>query len=282
VGRRKQTSILDGLMEITSHLPWQAGVVLAAVAYGILHHYATKAPLPTNPDELRAMGKTIGDLAGSAITRTAAGILQYVVSFALLVGAGASFFRRRRQRELHDQVADDPDINALEKMSWLEFEGLVAETFRRKGFRVAERGGAGPDGGVDLEAYQGKDKYIIQCKQWKARQVGVAIVRELYGVMTAEHAVGGFVVTSGDFTAEAKKFAEGRSIELVDARQLRTMIGAPVQTTQLTPPTQAPEQPVCPKCGSPMVLRTAKSGSNVGRQFWGCSRFPACRSIIGI
>lgn len=33
----------------------------------------------------------------------------------------------------------------------------------------------------------------------------------------------------------------------------------------------------CPRCGSAMVLRTAKQGANTGRQFWGCSAFPRCR-----
>lgn len=33
----------------------------------------------------------------------------------------------------------------------------------------------------------------------------------------------------------------------------------------------------CPQCGSAMVLRTAKRGSNAGQQFWGCSSYPKCR-----
>lgn len=33
----------------------------------------------------------------------------------------------------------------------------------------------------------------------------------------------------------------------------------------------------CPQCGSPLVLRTAKKGSNAGKQFYGCSTFPKCR-----
>ncbi len=37
--------------------------------------------------------------------------------------------------------------------------------------------------------------------------------------------------------------------------------------------------PLCPKCGSEMVLRTAKSGSNQGEQFWGCPNYPRCRGI---
>ena len=28
-----------------------------------------------------------------------------------------------------------------------------------------------------------------------------------------------------------------------------------------------------------MILRTAKKGDNIGKQFWGCSGFPACRLV---
>lgn len=40
-----------------------------------------------------------------------------------------------------------------------------------------------------------------------------------------------------------------------------------------------PAAPACPKCGSEMVLRTAKRGSNKGETFWGCSNYPGCRGI---
>lgn len=36
---------------------------------------------------------------------------------------------------------------------------------------------------------------------------------------------------------------------------------------------------ICPKCGSKLVLRTAKRGSNSGNQFMGCTNFPKCRYI---
>lgn len=34
---------------------------------------------------------------------------------------------------------------------------------------------------------------------------------------------------------------------------------------------------VCPKCGSPLVLRVAKQGANRGNEFYGCSSYPKCR-----
>jgi len=35
----------------------------------------------------------------------------------------------------------------------------------------------------------------------------------------------------------------------------------------------------CHKCGKPMVMRTARSGANQGKQFLGCSGFPKCRAM---
>ncbi|MEZ5507215.1 MAG: topoisomerase DNA-binding C4 zinc finger domain-containing protein [Gammaproteobacteria bacterium] len=36
--------------------------------------------------------------------------------------------------------------------------------------------------------------------------------------------------------------------------------------------------PVCPRCGAAMVLRTAKTGRYKGSKFWGCSKYPECRA----
>ncbi len=38
----------------------------------------------------------------------------------------------------------------------------------------------------------------------------------------------------------------------------------------------------CPRCDSPLVLRTAKKGDNAGNQFYGCSAYPKCRYIKNI
>ena len=37
--------------------------------------------------------------------------------------------------------------------------------------------------------------------------------------------------------------------------------------------------PSCPKCGSKMLLKEAKRGSNTGNKFWGCSSYPKCRGL---
>lgn len=40
--------------------------------------------------------------------------------------------------------------------------------------------------------------------------------------------------------------------------------------------------PACPRCGKPMVLRTARTGQNVGQQFWGCSAYPECKGVVNL
>ena len=46
------------------------------------------------------------------------------------------------------------------------------------------------------------------------------------------------------------------------------------------PPVKTEQQElICPRCGSALVLRTAKKGENAGNQFYGCSNFPKCRYI---
>lgn len=276
---RKKSSPFEDLIVIASKMPWKAGVILALIAYLGFHYAATLPTTSFAANDMKAFGQTVGQGVVRQMLITFSMFLQYIVPIAFLIGAGVSFFRRRRQSELHLQVAQSPSRRALEDISWQEFEGLTAEVFRRKGFRVTERGNKGPDGGIDLELRAGSDKYLVQCKQWKATKVGVVIVRELYGVMAAEGAVGGFVVASGDFTDEAKRFAEGRSIELVSTDTMLRL----VRETGGTASSSAPSvvvPPSCPKCGSSMVRRTARQGVHAGKSFWGCSQHPKCNGIV--
>lgn len=80
------------------------------------------------------------------------------------------------------------------------------------------------------------------------------------------------------------------------ATQLTPYLGGGVPAKVVQPlaaksaavPTQAAPKPAaiaetsprCPKCGSEMVLRTAKTGANAGNKFWGCSGYPNCKSMV--
>jgi len=62
---------------------------------------------------------------------------------------------------------------------------------------------------------------------------------------------------------------------------LQQYLGAEKAEPLSQPETSSQENasPLCPNCGSEMVLRTAKSGANQGKQFWGCSNYPRCHGI---
>jgi restriction system protein len=295
--------LLLELIDILEKVPWWIGVVLAATTYIGLHQVAIMEVTP--PTNTRG----IGQFMGMQLYKTLAIYLQYVVPAACLIGSGFSAFRQRKRNALHAEVARSGAKGALNAMSWQEFEQVVGEHFRRQGFAVVETGSGGADGGVDLVLSRGGDRYFVQCKQWRARQVGVATVRELYGVMAAKGAAGGYVVTSGVFTDEARRFADGREIQLIDGDRLLGMIHAQGRTDVESTPVIAPagldsrrrgndspssaaaktdgsrtgaasastNTPSCPQCGSAMVLRTARKGDNAGKSFWGCSTFPKCR-----
>jgi restriction system protein len=279
MARRRNQSTAEDLMDLTARAPWWVGVVLAVVSYVALHAYA-RQPMPSalQPGQL-------GSFAVAGMGRALANAGQYALPLIFLAGAAISAFRRRRAGQLHASAALRADTVA--QMSWHEFELLVGEFFRRQGFSAVNNFDAGPDGGVDVLLTKGTDRYLVQCKHWRALRVGVQPVRELYGVMAAQRAAGGFVVTSGAFTEEARSFAAGREIQLIDGAALRRGVRtqATAASTPLPPaPTikppaspGAPPTPECPLCRAPMVMREARTGPLAGTRFWGCSQFARTR-----
>jgi restriction system protein len=284
--RRKKNSTADDLLELVAMLPWWAGVALAVVSYFLLHRVASQQGVAASQ-----LGQ-LGAVMTQTIWKTLATFGQYIVPLLCLGGVGMSAWRRKHRTSLIMDVAQSQATSALDGMSWREFELLVGEGFRLQGYQVMETGGGGADGGVDLvltkPGKNGGEKFLVQCKQWRAFKVGVDVVRELYGVMAARGATGGFVVTSGRFTDEAMSFARGRNITLVDGPKLHALLRQAkadatrppeVHATPTPAPTAAPATSTagCPVCAKSMVKRTAKRGANAGSEFWGCTGYPACR-----
>lgn len=281
MARRNKQSTAEDLMDLTAMAPWWVGVALAVVSYVGLHSVAIR-PFPVAVEA----GK-VADMMSVVIWQGLATGGQYMLPFIFLIGAAVSAIRRRQAGQLHDSAARRAD--GIASMSWREFEALVGEFFRRQGYSVVQQGGAGPDGGVDVLLQKGSDRYLVQCKHWRALRVGVQPVRELYGVMAARRVAGGFVVTSGEFTEEARRFAEGREIQLIEGNALqrgvraqaapasratgnRPMLIRPEELAPVAEPA-ARSTPNCPLCSAPMVLRQARNGAAPGKQFWGCSSY---------
>jgi restriction system protein len=292
---RQKTSPIEDLIILSSKLPWWAGLTLALFSYLILHHYATLPPVT-------ATGYAqLGDVAVRGLYKTLAMFGQYVLPFAFTLGALISALTLAKQKRLFSKVAKSSSVASLNQMSWGEFEHLVSEFYRRRGFQVTHNGGSGPDGGVDIVLRKKGETYLVQCKQWKAYKVGAQPVREFYGVMASRGVAGGYFVTSGEYTVEARRFAQGLNLELVDGHQLRRMIEVAQEPPQTdlpsTPPKEVPAvaerklrlvqprtapSPVCPACTGEMVKRVASRGANARKEFWGCAAYLRCKGTLPI
>lgn len=280
--RRSKTSPAEDLIDLVALMPWWAGVALAVVFYLWLSSVAaTPLPVPNSP-------QAVSQMMSATMWRGLALDGQYFLPFICLLGALLSFIQRRKRQALHASVATSKAPNALDHMSWQEFELLVGEGFRQRGYAVTESGGGGADGGIDLVLKKGGDTFFVQCKQWKAFKVGVSVVREMYGLMAAHGAAGGFVITSGQFTQEAQAFASGRNLKLLDGAALLQLIrsgqsaasqlrAAPAAKHLSAVPAPAAAPPACPVCSQTMVRRVAKKGASAGSGFWGCAAYPGCR-----
>lgn len=114
-------------------------------------------------------------------------------------------------------------LSELHALGGHEFEEMVTQLVRRMGY-VAQRTRGSADGGVDIEAaIEGKERAIIQCKNYK-HPVGPSVVRDLYGVVVHSQATSGMLVCTSTFTDAAKEFAKGKSIRLVDGEKLLRLL----------------------------------------------------------
>lgn len=267
---RRRESIFDLLLV----LPWWAGVSAGIVGYAAIVFIP---PLIVSDGMFAPAAKGLGPVG------------LFWLGVCVIVAGGSALRSFLISRKFDRQSG----LDDIRELPWRQFESIVGEAFRRRGYSVVENAVDGADGGIDLMLRKDGKTFVVQCKQWKQQTVGVKPVRELAGVVAGSDAAGGIFVTSGRYTDEAMRFASSVSIELIDGDALAEMVQAAEgsepflmatssgirATTTWSNGTDVPE---CPNCGGQMVGRTAKRGANAGSQFWGCSQYPRCRGTRAV
>jgi len=110
-------------------------------------------------------------------------------------------------KQLIEVVATNPD--AIYSLPPREFERLVAHIIESFGFSV-ELTARTRDGGKDIIAIQegiGTSKFLIECKRYR-NKVGIDVVRAMHGVVMAERATKGMIITTSEFTAAAAEYLD--------------------------------------------------------------------------
>jgi len=90
--------------------------------------------------------------------------------------------------------------------------------FVRNGYQVERANGP-----ADLELTREGRVTLVACKRWKATRTGIEPIRE-FDAATAERGVKRIYVAAGEVTANARTFAEQRSIELMDEEELGRLL----------------------------------------------------------
>ncbi len=118
--------------------------------------------------------------------------------------------------EIYDYFASRPDD--LHRLSWREFEMLLARVFQSQGFE-AELGPGSGDGGIDVRLLQrdpiGDILTLVQAKKYApSRKIGLEAVAALHGVADVEKAQRSLFVTTSSYQPAAKAFSGRTSIPM--------------------------------------------------------------------
>ena len=196
MARRKESGF-----EVLISLPWPACIVLGLLAYISIRYGIGWYLTSTSSPVLMGVGKQAAGGIYAPLGWMALGICWF--------GALISFLRQRSRRRLLDTQTG---LDSLRAMSWREFEMLVGEAFRRRGYAIQETGLGGADGGIDLILRKDGKTTLVQCKQLKTQRVDVKIVREMFGLLAHHGAAAVKIVAVGDYTGDAQRFARGKPI----------------------------------------------------------------------
>lgn len=111
-------------------------------------------------------------------------------------------------------------VAAMYDLNPSAFEDYVAHRlFARQGYHVINTPDS-KDGGIDVLITDDYGRQaVVQCKRYKGT-VGSATVRELYGTMIHSGADRAYLVTTAEISNDARRWAEGKPITLIDGARL--------------------------------------------------------------
>jgi len=135
---------------------------------------------------------------------------------ALLLGAAATFYLRKVRLPREETQAG---IAALAGMRWRDYIHLVLAALNRRGYERVFEADANSDEG-DYLLDRGGQPWLLSSKHGTAYVLGSTAIAEFANAIRMRGAVGGLLVTSGQFAPEAKSLAAAQRIELLDGPAL--------------------------------------------------------------
>lgn len=116
-------------------------------------------------------------------------------------------------------------LEAARAMDWEGFSSALEEGFRRQGYVVSRLTGAAADG-ADFELTRDGRVVLVGCKRWKAARAGIGPLRELDKARREREAHEGIYVAAGEVSDNARAFAAGNKIRLLQDNELAGLLPA--------------------------------------------------------
>ena len=149
-----------------------------------------------------------------------------VVALAFLAPATFSFLKSNKQKKLHELRED---IKEIQELSWPELNDMVSKAYAKAGYMVLANDAYTSDPSIDIVMRKSANLYLLQSRYWRNRKVSLREVKKLFALMHEKQASGIFLLTTGIFTKNARRYAIGRPINLVDGIQLVKLLDSTKQ-----------------------------------------------------
>ncbi len=154
------------------------------------------------------------------------GKFSYISSGILLLISASFYFWNSIRKRKEGFPGAKKSLSDLQELSWREFEEYIWTLFSKLGFSMNGNGDHEPvDAGADLILKRDGRISIVRCRKYYIRRVPLSMVSEFYMVLRAEPFLEkGYFITTGSFSPEAKIFAAGKPIELIDGERLMDFV----------------------------------------------------------
>ncbi|HSQ04818.1 MAG TPA: restriction endonuclease [Burkholderiales bacterium] len=111
----------------------------------------------------------------------------------------------------------------LRKMPWEDFSRAITEAYRRQGYQVD----ASRDKAYDYDVTRNGRRTLLLCRRWKVNQVGAGPLHELKDAMERHDAYNAICIATGEYSANARAYAQGLPLTLLTGREVVELIGRP-------------------------------------------------------
>jgi len=168
--------------------------------------------------------------------------------------------------------------DTLSRISWQDFEILVANRYRRHGWEVAHCGDGQPglraESGVDLRMRRNGERALVQCRHESLFRPGAREIERFLATAAEESPRQAIVIASADLPEDARQLAESGGATIIEGSAVRDLLDEDLVDVRPVPPVAAID-------AQRVHLITSGKAPRGGGQMWRLPLFVAALAALG-